>query len=236
MTYLIAILLILFIAFGIYKAGKLSASGALSGVVVAVVIFLDTRYRGLLVLLVFFTLGTLASSWKKKEKQEQGFAQENEGARTWKNVLANMGIAATISLSCFIFNLSEIWQASMVAAVASATADTVASETGNITGSRYVNITTLKQGVRGVDGSVSIEGTLAAALASIFIAAIWQLSGSGGYFTLIAVAGIIGSLADSVLGATLQQKGILNNHSVNFWSTLIASVVFLSLAHLSAFI
>ena len=41
---------------------------------------------------------------------------------------------------------------------------------------------------------------------------------------IVALAGMVGNWSDSLLGATLQRRGVLNNHTVNFWSTLIAAL------------
>jgi uncharacterized membrane protein len=39
------------------------------------------------------------------------------------------------------------------------------------------------------------------------------------------MAAVLGMIADSYLGASLQRRGILNNDSVNFLSTLLSAVV-----------
>jgi len=40
-----------------------------------------------------------------------------------------------------------------------------------------------------------------------------------------AVTAVLGMIADSYLGASLQRRGMLNNDSVNFLSTLLSAVV-----------
>ena len=46
-----------------------------------------------------------------------------------------------------------------------------------------------------------------------------------GAILTITVAGTIGNLADSVLGATLERAGVLSNDGVNFFNTLTAALV-----------
>ncbi|MCK5278412.1 MAG: DUF92 domain-containing protein, partial [Cyclobacteriaceae bacterium] len=41
---------------------------------------------------------------------------------------------------------------------------------------------------------------------------------------IITVSGFSGNILDSVLGATLQQNGYINNHQVNFLATLFGSL------------
>jgi uncharacterized protein (TIGR00297 family) len=113
----------------------------------------------------------------------------------------------------------------MAAAVSSATSDTLSSELGTLYGRRYWNILTWQQGARGADGMVSLEGTLFGVLGAVLIAVPvgWQAQSwlAGG---VVAIAGIAGNWSDSLLGATLQRQGVLNNHTVNFWSSLIAAL------------
>jgi len=47
-------------------------------------------------------------------------------------------------------------------------------------------------------------------------------------FVVCASAGIAGTFADSLLGGTLERRGLIGNNTVNFLSTLVAaSLVFL---------
>jgi uncharacterized membrane protein len=40
---------------------------------------------------------------------------------------------------------------------------------------------------------------------------------------LVAGAGVVGAMADSLLGATLERRGLLDNEAVNFLATLTAA-------------
>ncbi len=206
---------------------KIDAKGAVTGVAMAFVIWLGTGELALLALFMFFTIGTLASSWKKSYKAQLKLEQENEGKRGIKNVLANGGVAGIISFCAFIIPEYHFEFFIMTTTVfASACSDTLSSELGNIYGRNYFSIISFKPGRRGQDGVVSIQGFFFGIIGSGSIAALpmfiltdWK------YFIIILVAGFSGNVMDSVLGATLQQNGKLSNHEVNFWSTTFAALL-----------
>lgn len=200
---------------------KIDLKGALVGIALAFIIWLGVGEVALLVLFTFFVLGTLASSWKKEQKSELKLVQENDGRRSIRNVLSNGGVAGILSF--IAFTLPEYHSTFFTMAIASfavACSDTLSSELGNIYGRKYFNIISWKNASRGVDGAVSTEGLTVGIVGSALIAAIpmlfhanWKL------FAIITIAGFLGNIVDSILGATLQQKGTLSNHDVNFWAT-----------------
>jgi uncharacterized membrane protein len=78
---------------------------------------------------------------------------------------------------------------------------------------------------------MSMEGTLAgivAAFALAGLAAALQLVAPAAILPIV-VAATIGALVESVLGATLEGPGILNNDMLNFINTAVAAVVALVL-------
>jgi uncharacterized protein (TIGR00297 family) len=86
-------------------------------------------------------------------------------------------------------------------------------------------ITTLSRVDPGTDGGVSLAGTAAGMVAGALVAAIgaMALSGGGALFFVSWIGGVFGLLFDSVLGATLERRGWLNNDAVNFVSTASAA-------------
>ncbi len=95
-------------------------------------------------------------------------------------------------------------------------------------------ITTLKKVDPGTDGGVSSLGELAATFGSVVIALfallfgvividsqwLWLLGA-----TITTASGFLGTNIDSLLGATLQQRGILSNSGVNVVSTIAGGIV-----------
>lgn len=222
--------LILIAALLAVASKKIDVKGALVGISMAFIIWIGTGEVVLLALFTFFVLGTLASSWKKAEKSELRLAQENEGKRSIRNVLSNGGVATILSFCAFLLPYYHSTLFIMaIASFAVACSDTLSSELGNIYGRKYFNIITLKSAPRGMDGAVSTEGFLVGILGSAVIAALpmlfhidWKL------FGIVTLSGFLGNIIDSILGATLQQKGKLSNHGVNFWATSAGSMISLA--------
>jgi uncharacterized protein (TIGR00297 family) len=144
-------------------------------------------------------------------------------------VLANAGVAAIcgmLVLMCTKF--AGLLLLMMAASFASATADTLSSELGTIYGKRFFNIVTLKPDQRGLDGVISLEGTLIGIAGSCIIAVIYAIGFEWDLNVVwIIIAGTTGNLTDSLLGALLERKHYIDNNAVNFLNTLMAALVVL---------
>jgi uncharacterized protein (TIGR00297 family) len=87
-------------------------------------------------------------------------------------------------------------------------------------------ITTLRPVPVGTDGAVSLVGTLAGFAAAAVVGLIALALGLVGLpsLAIVLVAAFIGSSADSLLGATLERRGLMDNDAVNFSNTLIGAL------------
>ncbi len=209
------------------RAGKLTMGAAGTGGALGLLIFLGSGFSGLALLALFFGLGTTASSWRVAYKRRLGLAEENRGRRTAGQVVANAGVAGLLGLLAWLLPPSAPLAHLMLAgSFAAATADTLASELGNVYGRRYYNILTLRPDARGLNGVVSLEGTALGLAGTAALAAAYCLGfGWGPAFGWLLVAGTAGNLVDSVLGATLERRGVLSNNAVNFLNTLTGALV-----------
>ena len=167
-----------------------------------------------------------------RRKTERGLNESTDGHRGWVNVAANGGMPALVALLTFLVDdwESGLWM--FAAAVAVATSDTWASEIGCLD-QRVRMITTLKPCEAGVNGGFSPNGQLAAVAGGLLIGASALVASlvmfSAPVSDQIVIAGIVAGLGflgcqiDSILGAVLENRGVLTKGSVNALS-IIAGV------------
>jgi len=207
-----------------YKLKAVDLSGAIGGFVIGVAIYYFGGYQAYAILLLFFIIGTACSKIGRKVKESQGIAQEKGGRRGLKNALANClpGAAFIIvygSVSHHAYS-STIYLAAVAytACFAAVLADTVSSEIGQVFGKRPVLITTFKSVPAGANGGITLTGTLAgmAAATLLSLCAMWLGLFEFADLWLPITGAFIGMNLDSLLGATLENNGIIDNEFVNF--------------------
>lgn len=224
------VLIYLFLLSGVvisYTTRKLTLAGAITGGLVGLLIYKGAGYSGLLMMSFFFIAGSWATGWHKQDKLTIGIAESDKGPRTAGQVLANGGVAAILGAIAWCMpQQAALMQLMIAGSLASATADTLSSELGTVYGRNFYNILSFKKDRRGLDGVVSLEGTLIGVLGAGFIAIIYALFfGWGWPVCWVIVAGATGNLADSVLGAALERRHVIGNNAVNFLNTLIGAGV-----------
>jgi uncharacterized protein (TIGR00297 family) len=206
----------------------LSLSGSVSGFVIGSAISLCLGIQGWVILLAFFFGGTAATFFQKGKKEELKVAQSDDGRRRWNHAWANAGggvLCAGLSVYCLDqgnLEHAEAWRWAFVACFAAALSDTLSSEFGQVAKQTPRLITTFEKVPHGTDGGVTRAGLLMGILGAALLTLL------GRFMRLVPVratlpvllAGVSGNLLDSLLGATLQRKGILNNDTVNFSNTL----------------
>ncbi|PSR53592.1 DUF92 domain-containing protein [Adhaeribacter arboris] len=207
-------------------AGKLTVTGAITGGLLGMAIYLGAGYTGMVLLGLFFILGTAATSWKLQYKQDLGLAEINKGRRTASQAFANAGIAAILGLLAYFFPVkADLFRVMLAASFASATSDTLSSELGIVYGRQFYHVLTFRKGTRGLNGVISLEGTAFGFIGSGLIGFVFGLGfGWSWAIGVIIIAGVLGNLFDSILGAALENPGYLSNDAVNLLNTLFAAL------------
>ena len=189
----------------------LTLSGAISALLVGFITYRFTGFGGWALLMLFFiTANVLGKLSRAVSKSIDNGIQKKGGTRDWAQVMANGGLAAASALLYGIGG-SRLALVMFGVAIAASTSDTWAGEAGILSRKPPVSIKTFKPVPTGMSGGISLLGTLSSLLGSVLIAIAWYATFAdysdptwGFLASIIAVAGMLGSLVDSYLGATLQ--------------------------------
>ena len=199
----------------------------------------------LIPVIVLLVLTSLATRFGRKRKERLGTAERRHG-RSAAQVTANLGVASLVMepiMQLWLIDTHHFSPTTLapipifavgLAALAESAADTVSSEIGQVLGGQPRMITTLCRVEPGTDGGITLPGTAAGILAAaiVAVAGCWALHGDLGMFAVAWAGGVFGLFFDSLLGATVERAGWLNNDGVNFLST--ASAAGFALAVLAA--
>ena len=194
--------------------GSVDVGGATAGTVLGTMIFACGGPLFWLVLMAFFVSSTAIGYIHRSEKEWLSAIHEKGSRRDAFQVLANGGMGM---LTAVLYRLTSdpAWAAAFAVSFASSTADTWASELGVLSPSAPVSLLTFRPVPRGVSGGVSLLGTLVALGGAFFIALVFgvvnvvQASLPGGFLRIaiaVTAAGFVGSVVDSLLGATVQAQ------------------------------
>lgn len=257
-----------------YKRKSVNLGGAIFGFMVAFVLTLS-NYGFLAALFTFFITSSKATKVRPHLKRKIEADFKEDGQRNWVQVMCNSGMATQLALLYlldvgaserpidFIKDYRASWLSIGVLGVfACCNGDTWASELGTVfaTSDPFL-VSSWKRVPKGTNGGVSFIGTVFSTIGGLLVGfsqycaiycfsdrVLWAYAPPQWPMIFFgALAGLLGSLIDSVLGATLQYSGldengrivnhssqavkhisgrnILDNHSVNLISTVIMGLL-----------
>ena len=187
-------------------------------------------WSGWLAVVAYLSLGTLVTKIGFQNKQSRGLAEPRGGQRGPENVWGSAAVGAFLALLIGAgVEPRALLMVGFAASFAAKLADTFGSEIGKRFGRTTVLITSLRPVPPGTEGAISLEGTLASAVGSIVMTLVmlalqllpsWPLAG------LVMVVGLLATLAESLLGALVQDRvAWLSNELVNALQTLLAALL-----------
>ena len=224
------------IAFGllVWALRAATAYAAATGAIITACLYLRTPgwRTALFPLIVMLILTLAATRVGRAHKEHLGTAEARHGRKA-SQVVANLGVAALAAIpltATQLFSPSTQTQAASLAAIAAAlaeaAADTLSSELGQVFGGQPLLLTTLKPVPVGTDGGITLAGTAIGCIGAASVTAVSAITFSLSLkiSAIVFSAAVLGLFADSLLGATFERRGWLNNDAVNFLSTLVAAL------------
>ena len=163
--------------------------------------FIITYYGGLsaFLILVSVFIGSIITKLLNKEKKSE--------KRKFIQIISNVGVA-TFAIVLFKITANDLYLFIYAAVMAESLADTLASDIGMLSKKDPVNILTWERSSKGLSGNISLLGVTSSLIGAFFIALIYfiGIESSIRNSLVIIVSGVVGSLVDSFLGATIQVK------------------------------
>jgi len=206
---IIGTLLAAFVSILSYKIHFLNAGGSMLAFIMGSIIFGFGGLTYTFPILGFFILSSFISKIGKNKKKQFESSYQKSGVRDFYQALANGGVATLIVLIAY-FSENESMYIIYIAALATATADTWATELGIFSKAKPRLITNFKSVMPGTSGGISYIGTASALLGSIMIVVIGHIFHPFTLYQIVvlSLSGLGGCFIDSLLGATVQGQFI----------------------------
>lgn len=205
----IGLVLSLSIALIALRRRSLSRSGAYAAVLIGTVIFVGGGPTWFLALVTFFVSSTLLGRVGRERKAAVKREFEKGDVRDAFQALSNGGVAAVCALGMAL-SPHPAWAGGFIGALATANADTWATELGVLSRAEPWSLLRFARVPRGTSGAISPLGlavTVFGGLAIGSVAAVAPrqfLLPALPLMALGAVSGFVGALLDSLLGALFQ--------------------------------
>ncbi|MCL4314808.1 MAG: DUF92 domain-containing protein [Candidatus Thermoplasmatota archaeon] len=185
----------------------------------------------LIIMLVFAVTSYLATIAWIRAKKDRNLQEGKNGERRFSNVIS-AGLTGLIlvffnALNTYFFKSDFNFFLLFAISFAVIEADTFASEIGFVDQKVYM-ITTGKRVERGINGGISITGTVASLSGALIIAASYSIltwSFSPVVDVGIVLMGGLGSVIDSFLGAVFENRNRMTKYQVNFSASFITVVI-----------
>ena len=191
-----------------YRARSLTSGGAVMAAIIGMAAVAAGWTWTAVLILYFVSSSLLSRAGRERKLARTAGIIEKPGPRDMQQVLAN-GFVFLFASSAAAMELGrgDVWLAIGAGSLAASAADTWATEIGTLAGHTPRSVLDGKPLRVGQSGGITLAGSLASIAAAVFIAAIILVAGEPVTLAVALVAGgLSGSLADSLIGATIQQR------------------------------
>ncbi len=243
-TLITAIILNVLLGLAAWKKGTVSNGGCITGIITGTAIYFFGGLLSWILLVTFFISSSLLSLYKKSQKTGLEIIHQKNERRDSIQVAANSFLTCIFSILYF-FSGDPAFLIIVAVSLAASNADTWASELGVLSRKEPVSIITLKKVPPGTSGGVSLAGFIASLAGSSVIAGVFSLLAphldlliriDSKVIIFIISGGFLGSIVDSILGATLQAqyresssgKMTERPHSKNMKNSLVRGYAFIN--------
>ena len=235
----VAILLALLFGVTAFVLNWLTYDGALAASIFGVISYGIGGWQVAVIVLFFFISASLLSKDIAATEDSLSVKFRRDGKQVWAN-----GFWLCLWVLIWFISDEVIFLAASLASIATATADTWATEIGSRPNNKTYLITSFNEVSAGTDGGISYKGSFGALLGSALISILSWLTLNEVSLVIciiIGVTGFFGCLVDSLLGVKLQGSSLklpflsnnetgtitVNNNIVNWLSTGTASILVL---------
>jgi uncharacterized protein (TIGR00297 family) len=193
------------LAFGALAVRALSRGGAVAAFAVGTAAVI-AGWSWAILLIVFFIVSSALSRFKRSTREARiGRIVEKGDERDAFQVFANGGVFAVAAVVATATGESA-WAMAALGALAAAAADTWATEVGTLAAGLPRSIVSFRRVPPGTSGAITVPGTLASVAGAAMITSVAYLTGATAVPGAVFVGGVAGSLADSLVGATIQER------------------------------
>jgi uncharacterized protein (TIGR00297 family) len=198
--------------------GVLDTKGILLALFFGFILYFYGGPSYLALMLVFFVLAVVATKYEYELKKEMGLYEHERG---WENVLSNGILPAALAVLS-----PQIGPLPFICAIAAVTADKFGSEIGVLDRKDPVSLIELRAVKPGTSGAMSLMGTVGSIAGTCAIAffSIMIFPLSPHHALMIAAAGLIGSIADTLFGV-FEERGIGTKGTTNFICSLVGALI-----------
>lgn len=176
----------------------LDLPGALGGGLIAGVAVGLGGWAWIIPAAAFFSATSVLTAYRRPTR--------TAGMRGIGQVAVNAGLPVLVPVIGFAFTRDPFWYAVSIGGIAAGIADSWASEIGRFSAREPVSLRTRGRVPKGTSGAVSPLGSAATMLGGLLVGAFGALFGGPAMVPVGLVAGIAGSLVDTLIGATVQAR------------------------------